>query len=80
VSSTVGHFLDGATAIADNFTFEPPDAFADAVWKRIISAERLRPSYLIGPKVAVLPWLHRLLPAQHVQNIWRRMFSAKQGA
>jgi NAD(P)-dependent dehydrogenase (short-subunit alcohol dehydrogenase family) len=75
------HFVDGATAIGANFTLEPPDVFADAVWKRIISAKRLRPSYLIGPRqVAVLPWLHRLLPAQQVQNIWRRMFSRKQGA
>jgi NAD(P)-dependent dehydrogenase (short-subunit alcohol dehydrogenase family) len=74
-------FVDGATAIGANFTLEPPDAFADAVWKRIISAKRLRPSYLIGPpQVAVLPWLHRLLPAQQVQNIWRRMFSRKPGA
>jgi hypothetical protein len=40
----------------------------------------LKPSYLIGPKVAVLPWLHRLLPAQQVENIWRRMFSRKPGA
>jgi NAD(P)-dependent dehydrogenase (short-subunit alcohol dehydrogenase family) len=75
------HFLDGATAIGDNFTLEQPDTFADSVWKKIISARRLRPSYLIGPrKVAVLPWLHRLLPAQQVQNIWRRMFSRKPGA
>jgi NAD(P)-dependent dehydrogenase (short-subunit alcohol dehydrogenase family) len=75
------HFLDGATAIGDNFTFEPPDAFADAVWKRIICAKRLRLTYLIGPRnAAVLPWLHRLLPAQQVQNIWRRMFSRKAGA
>ena len=74
------HFVSG-TAIGDNFTFEQPDAFADAVWKRVISAKRLRPSYLIGPpKVAALPWLHRLLPPQQVQNIWRRMFSAKRGA
>jgi hypothetical protein len=53
-----------------------PDVFADAVWKRIISAKRLRLTYLIGPRnAAVLPWLHRLLPAQQVENIWRRMFS-----
>lgn len=74
------HFLDGATAIGDNFTFEPPDVFADAVWKRIICAKRLRLTYLIGPRnAAVLPWLNRLLPAQQVQNIWRRMFSRKAG-
>jgi NAD(P)-dependent dehydrogenase (short-subunit alcohol dehydrogenase family) len=75
------HFLASATAIGDNFTFVQPDVFADAVWKRIISAKRLRPTYLIGPRnAAVLPWLHRLLPAQQVQNIWRRMFSTKPGA
>jgi NAD(P)-dependent dehydrogenase (short-subunit alcohol dehydrogenase family) len=71
------HFVSGATAIGDNFTFVQPDAFADAVWKRIISAKRLKPSYQIGPKVAALPWMHRLLSAQQVENIWRRMFSRK---
>src|ERR1700736_1708949 len=52
----------------------------DPLREQNISAKRLRPSYLIGPKVAVLPWLHRLLPAQQVENIWRRMFSRKPGA
>jgi NAD(P)-dependent dehydrogenase (short-subunit alcohol dehydrogenase family) len=75
------HFLDGATAIGNNFKLEPPDDFADAVWKKIISAKRLRLTYVIGPRsAAVLPWLHRLLPEQQVQNIWRRMFSAKEHA
>jgi NAD(P)-dependent dehydrogenase (short-subunit alcohol dehydrogenase family) len=74
------HFLPGAAAISDNFKFVQPDVFAEAVWKRIVSARRLKPSYLIGPQVAALPWLHRLLPAQQVQNIWRRMFSRKPGA
>ena len=75
------HFIDGATAIGDSFPLESPDAFADAVWKKIICAKRLGPTYLIGPRqAAVLPWLHRLLPAQQVQNIWRRMFSTKRGA
>lgn len=74
------HFLDGATAIGANFKLEPPDVFADAVWKRIVCAKRLKLMYVIGPRsAAVLPWLHRLLPAQQVQNIWRRMFSAKSG-
>jgi NAD(P)-dependent dehydrogenase (short-subunit alcohol dehydrogenase family) len=74
------HFLPGATAIGDNFKFIQPDAFAEAVWEKIISAMRLKLVYLIGPQVAVLPWVHRLLPAQQVQNIWRRMFSTKHGA
>jgi NAD(P)-dependent dehydrogenase (short-subunit alcohol dehydrogenase family) len=80
-SSTVGISCLGATAIADNFTFQQPDVFADAAWEKVICAKRLRPSYLIGPwpKVAVLPWLHRLLPAQQVENISRRTFSRKRG-
>lgn len=75
------HFLAFFTVVGNNATFAQPDAFADTVWKRIISARRLRPSYLIGShQVAVLPWLHRLLPAQQVQNIWRRMFARPAGA
>ncbi|HEY7051221.1 MAG TPA: SDR family NAD(P)-dependent oxidoreductase [Mycobacterium sp.] len=74
------HFIPSATAIGDNFKFIQPDAFADAVWKKIISAKRVKPLYLIGPQVSALPWIHRLLPAQQVQNIWRRMFSTKDGA
>jgi NAD(P)-dependent dehydrogenase (short-subunit alcohol dehydrogenase family) len=74
------HFLPGATAMGDNFTFQPPDVFADEVWKKVVSARRLKPSYLIGPKVAALPWMHRLLPAQQVQNVWLRMFRARPGA
>jgi NAD(P)-dependent dehydrogenase (short-subunit alcohol dehydrogenase family) len=75
------HFLDGGTAIGDNFKFVPPDVFADAVWKRIICAKRLRLTYVIGPRsAAFMPWLHRLLPAQQVQNIWLRMFRAKSGS
>lgn len=74
------YFLPGATAIGDNFKFVQPDVFADAVWEKIITAKRLKPTYLIGPQVAVLPWLHRLLPPQQVQNIWRRMFSRRPGA
>lgn len=73
------HFLPGATAIGDNFKFVQPDVFAEGVWKKIISAKRLKLVYLIGPQVGALPWLHRLLPAQQVQNIWRRMFSTKSG-
>ncbi len=71
------HFRDGGSVIGENFSLIPPDVFVDRVWKKIITARRLKPSYLIGPKVAPLPWMHRLLPAQQVQNIWARMFKAK---
>lgn len=71
------HFRDGASVIADGFSFEEPDQFADQVFRKVISAKHLKVSYLVGPKVRALPWMHRLLPAQQVENIWRRMFAAK---
>lgn len=71
------HFIDGATAVGQNFKLYAPSIFADHVYKQIISVKKTQPSYLIGPGVTPLPWLHRLLPAQVVQNIWARMFGVK---
>lgn len=71
------HFCDGASAVGDNFKLYQPDEFAERVYRKVITAKRLKTSYLIGPGVAPLPWLHRLLPTQQVQNIWARMFAAK---
>lgn len=70
-------FLDGASAIGDNFKLYSATHFADEVYKKIILPKRTKVSYLIGPGAAALPWLHRLLPVQQVQNIWLRMFSKK---
>ncbi|CBL45569.1 Short-chain dehydrogenase/reductase SDR [gamma proteobacterium HdN1] len=71
------HFIDGATAVGGSFKLYAPEIFADKVYRQIITAKKLAPSYLIGPGSAPLPWLHRLLPAQVVQNIWGKMFAAK---
>lgn len=71
------HFIDGATAVGQNFKLYAPSIFADRVYKQIISVKKTQPSYLIGPGVTPLPWLHRLLPTQVVQNIWARMFGVK---
>lgn len=71
-------FLDGASAVADNFKLYSPEQFAERVYRQIITARRLKPSYLIGPGVAPLPWLHRFLPVQQVENIWLKMFTVRQ--
>ncbi|MDX1692296.1 MAG: SDR family NAD(P)-dependent oxidoreductase [Ketobacteraceae bacterium] len=71
------HFRDGASAVGNNFRLYAPEEFARRVYQRVIMAPRLKPSYLIGPGVAPLPWLHRLLPVQQVLNIWARMFAAR---
>ncbi len=71
------HFCDGASAVGDNFKLYHPDEFARRVYRQVITAKKLKPSYLIGPGVAPLPWLHRLLPVQQVLNIWAKMFAAR---
>lgn len=71
------HFIDSASAIGNNFKLYTPQQFADRVYREMICARTLKPSYLIGPGVGALPWLHRLLPEQQVENIWARMFRRK---
>lgn len=71
------HFCDGASAVGDNFKLYHPDEFARRVYRQVITAKKFKPSYLIGPGVAPLPWLHRLLPVQQVLNIWAKMFAAR---
>lgn len=71
------HFCDGASAISDSFALYTADEFAEKVYSAIVCANKLKPSYLIGPKSGALPWLHRLLSNQQVLNIWARMFKAK---
>ena len=71
------YFSDGASAIGENFKLYSPAIFADHVYRKMICAKRMKPSYLIGPGAGALPWLHRLLPVQQVHNIWGRMFAAK---
>lgn len=70
------YFVDGATAVGENFKLFSAGKFADLVYAQVILPNQVKPSYLIGPGVAALPWLHRLLPVQMVQNIWRKMFAA----
>lgn len=72
------YFVDSATAIGNSFKFYTPEQFADRVYREMICVRRMKPSHLIGPGVGALPWLHRLLPAQQVENIWGRMFRRKK--
>ena len=72
------HFSDSASAISNSFELYSAEQFADTVFKKIVQPKRIKPHYLIGPKSGALPWLHRLLPAQWVLNIWAKMFAAKK--
>jgi hypothetical protein len=79
-TSIAGTFILMPRWVGRDIAFTHADTFANAVWKNVICARRLRPSYLIGPKVAVLPWLHRLLPGQRLENLWASRFRKRPHA
>jgi NAD(P)-dependent dehydrogenase (short-subunit alcohol dehydrogenase family) len=71
-------FIDTEQMMQKSFKLQDPDHFANEVYRKIIASRRFKPIYVIGPGVAVMPWLHRLLPVQQVENAWDRLFRAKQ--
>lgn len=71
------NFIDAEMMMQKSFALFDPDHFADEVYKKIITSKRFKPVYLLGPGVAAMPWLHRLLPIQRVENIWARLFRVR---
>jgi NAD(P)-dependent dehydrogenase (short-subunit alcohol dehydrogenase family) len=65
-------------SVEKGFEFAAPDNFADEVYRKVIMARRLKPTYIIGKGVAPLPLMHRLLPQQVVESIWRRFFGVRK--
>jgi len=71
------NFIDTESMMQKSFTLYDPNRFADEVYRKIIARDHFKPVYVLGPGVAAMPWLHRLLPMQQVENIWSRMFRIK---
>jgi len=69
--------IDTEMMMQKSFTLFNPERFADEVYRKIITSKRFKPVYVLGPGVAAMPWLHRLLPIQQVENIWARLFRIK---
>ena len=65
--------------LESGFEYESPEHFADRVYTKIVCARRLRPVYVLGKGVGMLPWLHRLLPASGVERVWSRFFGVARG-
>ncbi|MGB3621193.1 MAG: SDR family NAD(P)-dependent oxidoreductase [Ketobacter sp.] len=70
-------FIDTETMMQNSFALYTPDRFANDVYCKIICSKRFKPVYVLGPGVAAMPWMHRLLPLQQVENIWGKVFRAK---
>ena len=72
------HFIDSDSMMQGSFKLHSPQRFADQVYHKIICSDRFKPVYVLGPGVAAMPWMHRLLPMQQVENIWAKLFRAKK--
>jgi NAD(P)-dependent dehydrogenase (short-subunit alcohol dehydrogenase family) len=55
------------------FEFESPETYADRVYRKIIAAKTLKPRYTLGKGVAMLPWMHRLLPKRVIERFWQKL-------
>ncbi len=68
------HFKFPGDAIEAAFPLWTAEKFADRVYRDVIQAKRLKPNYLIGPGVWVLPLMKRTMPEAVQERIFERMF------
>ena len=67
-------FMAPGEALANGFEFMQVEAFADQVYRKIICAKRLKPDYVIGKNVTLLPLLSRFLPRALHERIFLKLF------
>lgn len=70
-------FTYPGTILQGGFEFGSPDEFAEAVYAKIISARKLKPTYTLGKGVGYLPIIHRVLSQAAVERFFRRFFRVK---
>lgn len=68
------HFKFPGDAIEAAFPFWSTQKFADHVYKDVVCAKNLKPNYLVGPGVWVLPVMKRTMPDSTQERIFERMF------
>lgn len=68
------HFKFPGDAIKATFPLWTAEKFADRVYRDVVRAKRLKPNYLIGPGVWVLPFMERAMPEAAQERIFERMF------
>ncbi|MEM8609380.1 MAG: SDR family NAD(P)-dependent oxidoreductase [Myxococcota bacterium] len=73
------HFKFPGDAIESAFPIWSTEKFADRVYQDVVCARRLKPNYLIGPGVWVLPVIRRAVPDGAQEKIFERMFGRKTG-
>jgi NAD(P)-dependent dehydrogenase (short-subunit alcohol dehydrogenase family) len=68
------HFKFPGDAIESTFPLWTSDKFADRVYRDVICAKRMKPNYVIGSGVWVLPIMQRAMPDSLRERIFERMF------
>lgn len=79
LSQYKAHFKFPGDAIESTFPIWSAEKFADRVYRDVITARRLKPNYLIGPRVWMLPVIRRAVPDSAQEHIFERMFRRKDG-
>ncbi len=68
------HFKFPGDAIKAAFPYWTAEKFAERVYGNVIQAKKLKPNYVMGPGVWVLPVMKRALPDTMLERIYDRMF------
>lgn len=71
-------FTHPGRVIREIFATGPPASLADKVYERIICARRLKRRYTLGKGVTLLPAMHRFLPDQALEYLFRKLFRVKR--
>ncbi len=70
-------FVSGMEGVSDVVKFIPPADFAELVYKKVISQKKWKTNYQVGPGAKTIALLHRLLPVELNQKLWKHVFSKK---
>ena len=68
------HFKFPGDAIQSTFPLWTPEKFAERTYRDLICAKRLKPNYLLGPGVWVLPAMKRTMSDSLQERVFKRMF------
>ncbi|HSN83262.1 MAG TPA: SDR family NAD(P)-dependent oxidoreductase [Polyangiales bacterium] len=74
LDSYQAHFKFPGDAIEATFPLWTAEEFADRMYREVVTDTRLKPSYLLGPGVWVLPLMQRTMPESMLEKVFERMF------
>lgn len=68
------HFKYPGDVLRASFSFWSPDKFADVVYRKVVTAKKMKPRYVIGPNAWILPVLDRWASKRTQERLFEKMF------